>query len=417
MMSILSLSRLQAIEPTDWRVWKSTTGHSIEARATAANENDITLEKRDGSKIIISRSKLSEDDVKLISTYFKQTHNTKKDAGAPKNTPSELGKISKPIAATDKSHYLLFLPASLKDGRKAPVMHFNGSGGGNEGEMERYIEGAGRFRWILAASIESKNDTHGNYNLSLAKDNVDHLKQSPLVDAKRIYFTGQSGGGAMSWWNFVELNGAGTMPAIGYIPREVSPRGGHHFIIDGATDYNRNLAAVAAKRMGKNATLRYYPGGHAYPEDSFTITEGYAWLTAMYLLEKKSDATYQDEIKDFEASILHWVDELSVSHPEKAYHIAMLMKSFFTAFSTANLKVLDGHITKLAAKSEQKLFHEGIGEIEKYGIDEYSGLVSAGMVSSKIDSSQSRKFLKVAEKYKGVTFVYDTFVGMSKDTD
>ena len=74
--------------------------------------------------------------------------------------------------------------------------------------------------WILAASVESSNKTHGAVNLRHAANNIAMLRKDPLVDPKRIYFTGQSGGGAMSWWNASELDGAGTMPAIGYIPDE-----------------------------------------------------------------------------------------------------------------------------------------------------------------------------------------------------
>ena len=88
-----------------------------------------------------------------------------------------------------------------------------------------------------------------------------HLIGSLPVDPQRVYFTGGSGGGAMSFYNAARIPSAGAMPHIGYIPDDTTLKGGDFFVINGATDYNRYTSAAAVKSFGKNAIHRFFVGG------------------------------------------------------------------------------------------------------------------------------------------------------------
>lgn len=413
--------------PTEKREWTAISGHKTKARALSATDTLVTLELEPGKTVQLGLDKLVPADREFLCKHFQIKVAPAAGADEPQRSgvpsiaqadaPHPLGQITGPIKSAPGSTYHIYLSKSLKAGRKAPVLHFNGAGGYQAHIVQRYLRGIERFGWIMVASVESKNATHGAVNLKHAANNIAAMKESPLVDPDRIYFTGHSGGGAMSWWNAANLNAAGTMPVMSYIPPEANISKGHHFVMIGATDYNRYHSAVAAASFDKDAYFRSYPGGHAYPSPSegHIFDEGIAWLTAKYLEKNGRSKDCAAERLDFEAAMLDWIQELTPTNPHQAYHLTHLLFETYR-ISGKNATILSTMQSKLAGVASHKTYREGIEEIHRFGVETLSKVPLPENVKGHLNKDVSGKAERLAKKYEGIPFVEETFTELTKPT-
>jgi len=406
-------------EPMESREWQAASGHKTEAKAVSATATTVALELASGKTITLPLEKLVAADREAILTHFGIVPPKEGEHVSSGATPLEttkaghpIGKVSGPIESAPGSHYFIYIPKSLKQDRPAPLLHFNGAGGGNAAQMKRFIPGCERFAWILVASQESKNGLTFDENHNHAANNIADMCKGPLVDPKRIYFTGQSGGGATSWWNAAKLGAAGTMPFIGYIPKEISLEKGHHFILGGATDYNRYYGGRAAGQFGKDAFYRMYPGGRSFPKDDMVVHEGIAWLTAKYLAANQKDSARAEERLDFEAAMITWIDELKESDPRQAYHLTVLVQETY-GISGKNEEILAKIAAPLVQSAANLKYHEGIMDIHGFGVKEFGSHVWSGTMNGKSVEAHSRAASRLAEKYADDPFVGQTFTEMS----
>jgi hypothetical protein len=412
--------------PTEVRQWRTGSGHATQAKAISASVTEVKLELPTGRIVAIPLEKLVPEDREFVMQHFKPgaAPATTGVAAAVRSSDAviqetgqnyEVGKISAPLESAPGSHYLIYVPKSLRQGRKAPLLHYNGSGGGKPQFIQRYISGCERFGWILVASVESHNKTYGPVNLRHAENNINLLRKNPLVDPKRVYFTGQSGGGAMSWWNADRLDGAGTLPVISYIPPEASVRGGHHFVLGGAKDWNRYHSGRAAAKFGKDAFYRAYPGGHDYPEDLSILDEGIGWLTGKYLASHKSDASLAGERLDYEAAMIDWIHELSSTDPGRAIHLSLFLTESY-GISGRNGDVLQSIISPIARDPAKLRYAEGIREIHGFGVKEFAEVRMSGSPNGKNIEDQRKSVLRLAKRYAGTPFVEKTLIEMAEPT-
>lgn len=410
-------------EPTESREWQATSGHKTEARALSATAATVTLELASGKTVTLALDKLVPADRETILSHFKieapKEGEPVRSGDAPlsgEGLDYPVGEVKGNVESAPDSHFHIYLPKSLKQGRPAPVLHFNNSGTVDPAGLSVYIPACERFGWILVASAESSNNAPAGANLKYATANIEMLREDPLVDTDRIYFTGNSGGGAQSWVNCAALKGAGTMPNIGYIPREVKISKGHHFITGGALDYNRYLSAHAASRFPKDAVYRAFPGGHSDVSEKWIREEGIAWLTAKYLSEKSKDSAFAGQRLDFEAAVIDWMAELSGDMPHLAYHIGRMMQDVYEV-SGENGKIIAGKVAELAKNAENLRFSEGLKALHEFGIKSLADEGSNG--GSAFDSSVpaiSRKAAALSAEYAGVEFVENTFKELSENT-
>jgi len=158
LLMLASLSALQA-EPTEIRPWHASSGYVTQARAQSATATAVKLELASGKTVEIPLEKLVVEDRDFVFKHFQIVPQKEGDPQRSTDTVIQSqgqtwppGKISGPVESAAGSHFYIYLPKSLRVGRKAPLLHFNGSGGGDPDQMKRYLAGCERFGWIPFAS-------------------------------------------------------------------------------------------------------------------------------------------------------------------------------------------------------------------------------------------------------------------------
>jgi hypothetical protein len=363
--------------PTESREWVSTTGSKVTGSAVALDRGTVQIKLTDRT-IAVPLDKLSQADRKFLTDHFGESSNGTKPAisgGSGELIAAGLGQkageVLGPIKAGEGSTYFLYIPKSLRKGRLAPLLHFNGSGGGSANSVKKHIEGAELNGWIVAASVESKNGPlHPVGNHAHAKRCVNHLVGTLPVDPKRVYFTGGSGGGAMTFYNSAHMKGAGGMPHIGYIPSEANVTSGNFFVISGTRDYNRYTSANAVRILGKDAIHRFFPGAHEEGPEWLCV-EGMIWLNGKFLAKNKRSSAYVEEALDYEAAMIDWLRKLSTSASHRAYYWCVFLKEDY-GVSGSNATAIETLAAPLRSKPECVGYAEGIEAVSDFSKRYYS---------------------------------------------
>ena len=318
--SLLGVS-ITLAEPTSEREWTSTAGTKINAVATSIKGGSAHLKTSEGREILVPLDKLVEADRSFITEHFANVPLEGSDLASATNLAFPAGEVTGPITTGDSS-YFVYIPTSLREGRAVPMIFYTGAGGARAKDFRNFTVAAEIAGWIVAASVESSNGPlfpEGNYDH--AKACYDDLLERLPIDPKRVYFTGNSGGGAMSLLNSDRLNGAGAMPSVGYLLSEASlSKKSHYYITGGASDYNRYLTARINKEAGKNGFHRFNPGGHRSP-GADQNNDGILWLNSRYLAEQDSP-DFDGEKADFYKALIEWLRTIKEEEPYRAYYWA-----------------------------------------------------------------------------------------------
>ncbi len=403
-------------EPTESRTWTATNGKKVEGKVISIQGGKATLERADGKKVEVAMAIFVDEDRKFLEEHFeieapKPGEPAKSGAAPAEDLPHAQGEVVGPLDAGDGATYYLYLPKSLKEGRLAPLLFYTDAGGGNPGLIKGLTEGAELCGWVMAASVQSKNGQDLAINVKVSKAAVDHIVKTLPVDPERVYFTGNSGGGATAMANSAAMNAAGAMPNIGYIPDGVSPPKGHYFAIGGGKDYNRYHTAQIGKKFGKDGVHRMNPGGHGGAPPWQRI-DGMIWLNLRYLAAERKKLA--DEAADFEADLITWMRDKAGSESHRAYSTARLMKDDYEV-KGANLALVDGLIDELGKEEKNRLYHEGLEVIDGISEDAFAGEAGASLFAHtcKKATSQAEKAL---ERFAGVPVIEDTLKAIAAPT-
>jgi acetyl esterase/lipase len=397
-------------EPTEEREWTSTTGTRVQAAAVKLEGDGVRLRKPDGKEIVVPITKFSQEDQSLLRDHFGADEPPAaaavagKTAALSKPLAHPSGTVSGPHDAGQGSHYFIYIPKSLKENRKAPLLLYTGPTGGTAGHVKAHIKGAEVNGWIVAANVESKNKSNEESNHAHAKRCVEHLIETLPIDPDRVYFTGTSGGGAMAFINSAKIRSAGAMPIIGYNSAGKYAKGGHYYVLGGATDFNRYLSADAADGARDRGFHRIYPGAHADPPP-WIRDEAMAWLNGRYLETKKSDREFAEERLDWESAMIAWITELKAATPYRAYYWCRFLQDSYK-ISGPNAAALTALAAELGKDPLNGRYVEGMEAIDAFSKRHYTGHGGGSAFSHTTPRIESAA-KKLQEKMAGVPHIED----------
>ncbi len=205
---------LVLVQGSSARVWKSTTGHELEAELVRQAQGMATLRTPDGHQTTILISKLAEEDQAYLRELLAQeAPATVLQAARPK-PPSDFasgdpgvvgtlqsGKTTKRTAAGDTGiSYVVYAPATFKAEEPSPII-VAFSPGGNGGQMINAMKtAADKMGWLLVGCNLLKNGMPDPVLEKRMEDEVlDDIFANLPHDRRRIYFAGFSGGAYRSY--------------------------------------------------------------------------------------------------------------------------------------------------------------------------------------------------------------------------
>ena len=321
----------------------------------------------------------------------------------PCSPEASLTPLEKPpaIDAGGGSHYFVYIPETLREGRKAPLMFYTGPGGGNERSVNTYTEAAELNGWVIAASVESKNGAGWEINHEHSKRCVEHLLETLPIAEERVYFSGSSGGGAMSFYNALRIESAGNMPYIGYSKDRKYEKKQYCYGIGGTNDYNRYLTANAASKFGDRGFHRMSAGGHRNGP-RWIGNEGIVWLNGRFLGDNRQDPELDAERLDFEASIITWTKSLQDDTPYRAHYWCRFLLEDY-GLEGPNAKIVTKLIGELAEEPNNVRYTEGIAAINEFSIEHYAPEGEGGGSKQKHNTPDIESAAeKLAADYIGV---------------
>ncbi len=403
--------------PTEKRVWHSLSGHKTEAIALKVSAGIVYLKKSNGRVVKVKMKLLTEADQEFLNKHFELNEAVVDDAN-PKASGSEAatglplpaGQLSGPIDA-EGSHYYVYIPKTLKKGRKASLLFYTHSGGGGKGKLiKRLADAAETLGWIMAISVESSNK--GRQNGIHVAHCLNHILETLPVDKNRIHYSGNSGGAAMAFINTNIMKAFGVMPNVGYIPQGFSVKAKVIYGMGGGYDYNRYLTAYAVSKFKRNGFHRMSPKGHGVgPSDHYM--DGMIWMHCKYLKMGKASS---DEKEDFEASIINWMNNLKSTNPKRAYSTACIVRDVYK-ISGANAKLNDAIIKELSADKTNQLYHEGLLDINELSRKRLAKLGKGGNSLKKHFCKEAAKAAeKLKVKYQGVEEIIEVLNAIMKKT-
>jgi len=371
----------------------------------------VFLKSADGREFAVPLEKFAEDDRVFLKEYFAIKE---PEPGQPTVSTVPLvengltypaGEVSGPIDAGDGSHYFVYVPKTLREGRKASLMFHTGAGGGSARAAKMYSEGAEVTGWIIASSVESKNGpNHPDGNHDHAKRCVGHLLANLPIDEKRVYFTGNSGGGAMSFYNALRIESPGNMPIVGYSPDKKYDKKQYCYGIGGTRDFNRYLTAHAVAQYKDNGFHRLHAGGHS-GGPSWIGDEGIVWLNGRYLGDQRRDSELDNERLDYEASLIGWIRKLKEKEPHRAHYWCHFLTEEYE-IDGPNAPIVAGLLQELGAEPTNSKYTQGLAAIDEFSEKFYAPEGEGGGSAFKHTTPKIKGAAeKLATEYAGVPMI------------
>jgi len=325
--------------------------------------------------------------------------------------PHVQGKVVGPVDDGTGSSYFLYLPKSLPTERKVPLLFYTHSGGGSARLLTEIVEGAELTGWIMAVSVQSKNGLFIEDCVKYSRNSIEHILKTVPVDKNRIYFTGNSGGGAQAFHNAASIGSCGIMPNVAYLPYDLATPHSDCFILNGGWDYNRYPSAYARKKIGRAAIHRFFDGGHGKAPD-WLMVEGMVWLQGRYLAKKGHRVPEEQQF--YEQSMVRWMNELKQTEPYRAYYWALFLKNELS-LSSENRAAVDELVQTLGKDETNRLYAEGLAAIDEFSLNTLSKF-GEGALRKHSDQSVVAACDKLLERYKDVPLIGATLAALRKPT-
>lgn len=392
--------------PTESKEWTSTAGTKITAVAEGLKDGSVELVTSDGKKIAVPLASLVEEDRKFLREHFKPA--------PPKDLPYPIGKASGPHKAEEGASFYVYLPNSLREGSKAPLLIYANAGGGKLTDIEAFSEGAEINGWIVIASVESKNNSTTQKNIDAVRLSANFVFKTLPADHGRTYFSGLSGGGSMSMLNNTLFEGAGAMPIIGYNPNgnKMNPKS-FYYVLGGATDYNRYMSADIANEAKDRGFHRIYPGGHTGCPP-WIRTEAMIWMNAHFLKSKGTDRNYMEERVIWEENMIEWITKLQEKEPHRAYYWCTFLQQTYRigGQNTARVAAIAKELSKNSINTR---YAAGINEINEFSQKNYTGF-GFGSRTSHVTVQIQSAAAELQRKYAGVPHVEEVVSQLGNKT-
>ncbi|MBK1831350.1 hypothetical protein JIN77_11475 [Verrucomicrobiaceae bacterium R5-34] len=400
-----SLSLSLTAAPTAQRVWTSTAGTTVEASAVSYQKGSVSFKTSAGRVIRVPLEKLVADDQTLLREHFgivepKPGEPTSSErAFITDDFPHPVGEASGPIEAGNGSNYYIYVPKTLRKDRPVPLMIYTSAGGGKERVVNRYKLGAELNGWIIASPVESKNGpSHPEGNYKHSKQCFEHLIATLPIDQERIYFSGDSGGGAMAFYNAMRIQSAGIMPFVAYSPENNYKKKHYCYSIGGASDFNRYSTARAAAQYGKRGIHRFVKGGHTNGPEEAGV-EGMVWLNGMHLADTRKDSELDDDRLDFESTLINWIKELTEETPHRAYYWCDFLVNHYE-IEGKNASLVGPLMKALEKDPNNARYVEGLEALDDFS-DKYFTSAQGASSLPRINKALE----KLSEKYIGVPYI------------
>jgi len=419
---ILFLNVLSAVEVTDVREWRSSNGHHMSAKATAFENDEVTLKKADGKVIHVKISQLSQEDQDFVKGHFlpekalesklEPVGVTRRAARKGRGKRGVNAKILGPQKSSEESSYYYYVPESSVKSRKVPAVFWVGGGkAGNAKDIQRFLPAADLTGMtIIACSNSSNKSPKSSEHID---SNLKHSIEQCNVDKERVFFSGPSGGAARTFRNASKYELGGAMPIVGYIPSGTKPsRKAYYYVVAGAYDFNRYSSAFAAKSLGKNAVFRLGTGGHSVGSLEI-LNDGLIWL---YTRDAYSNKEVQrDELDRFEERFYTYLKEGLANEPWKAYYWTdhLLNTCKISGINQSKFKSLH---SQLESDEQSVRYLEGIVALQKFG-EKYLAAIGTGSKMKHTTPEIVKAANKLVAKYAGVPEIEAVAKDLAKKTD
>jgi pimeloyl-ACP methyl ester carboxylesterase len=305
--------------------------------------------------------------------------------------------------------YILRLPKNYDPDRKEkwPVLFVMSPMGGAPNHLQRYVPGADQCGWILAMSVESKNDNDGFVSHSAIMAMVEDLFDLYPVNEDRCYASGFSGGAREAYWLAQRLPDS----IIGIIPCGAggtpNNRGALAYGLCGTTCFNRwDMSVTFFQRVKDRGILRFFPGVHQWANADL-ITQAMLWLNGQYL----NDDGEEPEVGEFSTMLMKEITGNLEKNPVLAYERCTVLSEIKDA---PDAKEAAKTLLMLKKNSEVETYLNALEDIEEFADDHFNtspmDYLNKRTTPDMIEDSE-----ELAEKYAGTPYA-DLMTRLGKPT-
>jgi|WetSurMetagenome_2_1015567.scaffolds.fasta_scaffold09394_3 pimeloyl-ACP methyl ester carboxylesterase len=315
---------------------------------------------------------------------------------------------------TVSQSYALYLPAQYDSKKSWPAIFiFDPSARGRTG-VSSFLEAGRKYGFIVACSNNSRNGPMSD-NFTAAAAMLQDVEERLIVDQKRIYAAGFSGGSRFAMALAVrdkEISGVIGCGAGLPNDRNLLPTGNSRFLyygLAGTRDMNylemQDLPGFLSNQTNVISYLRTFSGGHEWP-GSDLITEAVEWLILKTMNRKiiTADPVFISSMEDKAQNLIN--SQLSSGlRIDAVRYMRFAVRDFEgTAFASRITKMLTDS-EKLpeyqkAIRKWNKMVSTELEKKEKY-LDFLSKIVSSGSLPDSASNwwkNETRALIKLRDK-------------------